>query len=60
MTNLEKLLVHTFEQNMALVKAAGMLASCLRDITAAHEIITRQQAEIECLRLDLAEARHRG
>jgi len=57
MTNLEKLLVHTQEQTAALIKAGALLSEVGRQLVDAQNTIINQRAEIELLKLDLAEAR---
>ena len=57
MTDLEKLLRHSLEQNMALVKATAMLAIAAQQLASAADTIARQQSENELLRADLAAAR---
>ena len=57
MTDIEKLLRHSLEQNLALVKAAGMLAIAAQQLASAADTIARQQSENELLRADLAAAR---
>lgn len=57
MSDLEKLLIHTFEQNAAIIKSAAMLAEAARQLMDAQDTIVKRRAEIECLKLDLAEAR---
>ena len=57
MTDLERLLHHTMELTLALNKATAALVNAATHLAAASETIQRQQGEIECLQLDLAEAR---
>lgn len=57
MNDMEKLILHSFEQNMALMKSAAMLSETARQLMKARDLIQTLQGENECLKLDLAEAR---
>lgn len=64
MTPVESLLIINARQSLDLLKASVALAETVRQLadttaalTAATETIRRRRGEIECLRLDLAEAR---
>lgn len=64
MTTVEQLLALNARQAVDLAKTGAVLAETVRQLaettaalTAATETIRQQRGEIECLRLDLAEAR---
>lgn len=67
MTVLEQMLILNARQSLDLIKTGIVLAETVRQLaetsaalTAATETIRRQRGEIECLGLDLAEARAKG
>lgn len=67
MTDLEKLLLQSFEQSMTLARTTAILAITAEQLIASTKLVTEQKAEIvrlkgevTMLQLDLAEARAKG